>query len=118
MFKKIKESITKNAIALKAMLTPVSIVATLGATAPFVLAEEVEANAIIGSLLGSILTIASYIGILLLVWGLIMLVLAIRNEDADSKSRAVLFIVVAIVLIAFKSIFAGVLGLFTDIEIS
>ena len=90
-------------IAILVLTTPIAMAAT---------AEE-----IIGKLLGVIFKIAGYIGVLLLIWGIIMLVLAIRNEDADSKSRAVLFIVVAIVLITLGSLFKPVLDLFTDINI-
>lgn len=87
------------------------IAATAVCSASFALAAAPTADGLIGAILNVIFTIAGYIGVLLLVWGIVILVLAIRNEDADSKSRAVLFIVVAIVLICLGSVFKPVMDL-------
>ena len=46
---------------------------------------------------------------LLLAWSVGMLFLAFKNDDADSKSRAMMMMIVSIVLIAFKTILGGVL---------
>ena len=46
-------------------------------------------------------------GWLLLAWGIGQLVLAFKNEDADSKSRAMMLIVVAIILTVVGTIFNG-----------
>ena len=96
---------TKTRIAITALLICFLVVVTT--LLPF--AAEPTPEGIINALLTTIFNIAKWIGILLLAWGIITLVLAIRNEDADSKSRAVLFIIVAIVLICLGSVFSGVL---------
>lgn len=56
-------------------------------------------NAVVNAVLDVIETMAFYIGIILLVWSVVMLVLALKNEDADSKSRAIMLIAVSIALI-------------------
>lgn len=67
---------------------------------------------LISKVLDIIFTIFRYIGILLLAWSIGMLVLAFKNEDADSKSRAIMMMVVSVVLIGVKTLFTG-LGLIT-----
>ena len=47
------------------------------------------------------------VGVILAVYSVGQLILAFKNEDADSKSRASTMLVVAIVLIALPSIING-----------
>ena len=47
------------------------------------------------------------VGILLLAWAIAQLVIAFKNEDADSKQRATILLVISILLIVLKSIFDG-----------
>ena len=69
-------------------------------TMPVALAADDDAgDAIINAVLDIILKMALYIGIILLAWSVVMLVLALKNEDADSKSRAIMLIAVSIALI-------------------
>lgn len=68
------------------------------------------AESLVTNLLGYVFAIFKYIGWLLLAWGVGQLVLAFKNEDADSKSRAMMLIVTAIVLTSIGTIFNG-LGL-------
>lgn len=65
---------------------------------------------ITSKMLDVIYMMAKYIGILLATWGVVQLILAFKNEDADSKSRAMMLIVCAIALIAAKGIISS-LGL-------
>ena len=65
------------------------------------------ASTLVNNLLGYVFGIFKYIGILLLAWGVGQLVLAFKNEDADSKSRAMMLVVVAIILTVLSSIFNG-----------
>ena len=67
------------------------------------------ANDIMGTIIGYIASIFRYIGILLMVWSIGMLVLAFKNEDADSKSRAMMMLVVSLILITLKSIVNAIL---------
>lgn len=49
----------------------------------------------------------SAVGVILAVYSVGQLVLAFKNEDADSKSRASTMLVVAVILIAFPAIVNG-----------
>lgn len=60
---------------------------------------------LITKVLGLIFKIFKYIGVLLLAWSIGMLVLAFKNEDADSKSRAIMMMVVSVVLITIEPLF-------------
>lgn len=60
-------------------------------------------------LLGYVLKIFQYIGALLLVWAIAQLVLAFKNEDADSKSRAMMMLLVAVILCCLKPVVEAVL---------
>lgn len=76
-----------------------------------------SAKTLVQNLLSYVFAIFKYIGWLLLAWGVGQLVLAFKNEDADSKSRAMMLIVVAIILTALTTIFNGVMGDQLDGEI-
>jgi hypothetical protein len=69
----------------------------------------VDDKQLINSILEVMYKMALYIGIILLAWGVIMLVLALKNEDADSKSRAIMLIAVSIALIGIKILVAPIL---------
>lgn len=93
------------------------ILAAAGASAaaimpfvPLALADTSStASDLISKVLGVICDIFLGIGVLLLAWSVGMLFLAFKNDDADSKSRAMMMMIVSIVLIAFKTILDGVL---------
>ena len=69
------------------------------------------AEGLVKNMLSYVFAIFKYIGWLLLAWGIGQLVLAFKNEDADSKSRAMMLIVVAIILTVIGTIFKGVMGI-------
>lgn len=66
-----------------------------------------QASTLVGTLIDIVCKIFMYIGILLSVWSVGMLVLAFKNEDADSKSRAMMLLVVSCVLIGIKALVDG-----------
>ena len=70
-----------------------------------------DIDSIIKALAGIILKIFGYIGVLLIHWGIGQLVLAFKNEDADSKSRAIMLIVAAAVLLALKPLLSTIPGI-------
>lgn len=65
---------------------------------------------IIDGILEVIFTIFRYIGILLLAWSVGQLFLAYKNEDAESKSRAMMTLVSAVMLVTIQHWF-GLLGI-------
>lgn len=70
-------------------------------------AGATTAKGLVTNLLEYVFGIFKYIGWLLLAWDIGQLVLAFKNEDADSKSRAMMLIVVAIILTCIGTIFNG-----------
>lgn len=62
---------------------------------------------ILNSMIDVVGLVFSAVGVILAVYSVGQLVLAFKNEDADSKSRASTMLVVAIVLVAFPSIVKG-----------
>ena len=85
--------------------------ATMALFAPIALAApaSVDIDATVKLVLAKILDIFFYIGLLLLAWSVGMLVLAFKNEDADSKSRAMMMMVVAAALVGFKAFLNAIL---------
>lgn len=74
-------------------------------------ATGTSAKTLVTNMLSYVFAIFKYIGWLLLAWGIGQLVLAFKNEDADSKSRAMMLIVVAIILTVIGTIFNSVMGM-------
>lgn len=69
-----------------------------------------QASGLMQSILNIIYDIFKYIGVLLLAWSVGMLVLAFKNEDADSKSRAMMMMVVSIALIGIGAVIGPIVG--------
>ena len=93
-----KEKVTK--VVNKAML-PVTSFAMAACLMPMpVFANDINAQAgnLVNNLVGIIAMFGRYIGIALGAWGIIQLALAFKNEDADSKSRALMLIIASIIL--------------------
>ena len=88
-----------------ALVTSMSFALASGATATTGTAE-----ALVKNLLGYVFAIFRYIGWLLLAWGIGQLILAFKNEDADSKSRAMMLLVVAVILTVIGNIFNGIMS--------
>lgn len=100
--KKMKNSFSKAKNACIALST--SATTALLAT-PLAFAAPVDAKSLVKKLVNYIWDIFFYIGVLLLAWSIGMLVLAFKNEDADSKSRAMMLLVVSILLMGISPIF-------------
>lgn len=66
--------------------------------------EDVKAENLVAKLAGTILDIFRWIGALLLIWSVAQVVMAFKNEDADSKSRAMMMAIVSITLITLKTV--------------
>ena len=86
-------------VSLSAMAT------TALMASPIAFATEVDPATVVTGLVGYIWTIFRWIGVLLLAWAIGMLVLAFKNEDADSKSRSMMLLVVSILLMSVGTIF-------------
>lgn len=96
-----------NKIKLNARAAKIVAGSAVGASAVAAVGAGATAQTLVTNLLGYVFGMFKYIGILLLAWGVGQLVLAFKNEDADSKSRAMMLIMVAIVLTVLSTIFNG-----------
>lgn len=88
-----------------------SAVSTVGVASLIALpVGAADASDIVAKMIGYVLQIFQYIGFLLLAWGIAQLVLAFKNEDADSKSRAMMVLVTAIILTTIKPIIKAIIA--------
>lgn len=67
-----------------------------------------NAKTLAGNAVGTVVTVMQYVGALLGVWALAQLFLAFKNEDADSKSRAMMTLMAAILLVCIKPIASAI----------
>ena len=65
---------------------------------------NINPDSIITSVVSVITTIAVYVGVVLLFWGIFQLILSFKNDDAEAKSRATTLLVTTICLIGIKVI--------------
>lgn len=72
---------------------------------------DIKLDTLMPRVFGQVTQMAFWIGGFLLLWGLVQFGLALRNEDSDSKSRSIMVIVAAIILMGIKTIFTTVSGL-------
>lgn len=72
---------------------------------------DINLDTLMPRVFGQVTQMAFWIGGFLLLWGLVQFGLALRNEDSDSKSRSIMVIVAAIILMGIKTIFTTVSGL-------
>lgn len=68
------------------------------------------AKNVLQKVLGVLCDVFLYVGVLLLCWGVGQLVMAFKNEDADSKSRAIMLIVSSAFLIGIKTFLNTILA--------
>lgn len=76
----------------------------------YALATVANPGEMINKLISVVCDIFRMIGAILLVWAIGQLVLAFKNEDADSKSRAMLVLVCSILLLSLKTLYTAVTG--------
>ena len=72
--------------------------------------DGIDIETIIGSILGIILTIARYVGVVLRTYAVFQLVMSFKNDDAEGKSRATQLLVVSAVLIGLKKLMSVLLS--------
>lgn len=75
-----------------------NVFATEGVEGPTADTDNTTMNDLMNGILGIIFTIFRYVGILLLVWAIVQIVMAFKNDDADSKQKGMVLAVIAVVL--------------------
>ena len=73
----------------------------------FAVEGEETVKEILEEMISIVGLVFSAVGVILAIYSVGQLVLAFKNEDADSKSRASTMLVVAVILIAFPAIVNG-----------
>lgn len=66
-----------------------------------------EAKDLVNQFMDIVFFIFRAVGMILLVWSVAQLVMAFKNEDPDSKTRAITMGIISIILIMLKPIFSG-----------
>ena len=116
--KKFREAIKENVRAgsacmftAMAMSTATPITAHAVNSSAITFGSSTNTDDLIQGVAGLVLAAAWYVGMFLVVWGAFQLILAFKNEDADSKSRAIMCIVTGGLLVGLRtfmtSIFSG-----------
>lgn len=115
MMKKATLCVRKLSKKLKEVLAPICAVgAAMGLMPTVYAAPSTTTNnldKIMGEIVKIVLTIFAYIGVILALWGAGSLVMAFKNEDADSKSRAIMSLVVGVCLICLRFLIKPILDL-------
>ena len=104
IFSKVKYMFLLAGITLTEMQTAAyanSGIPSLGSTT-----ADSQAAGMVEQLVDIVFSIFRWVGVLLLAWSVAQLVMAFKNEDADSKTKAMTMAIVSIVLVSLKSIFS------------
>lgn len=110
MFKKFKTFVADKAQKLKNAFAPMLVAGAAMGVVPTVYAENADpAKTAILAVIDVVYKIFTYIGIILALWGVGSLVMAFKNEDADSKSRAIMCLIVGISLVSLKFLFGDII---------
>lgn len=107
MFKKAKVFLERKADKMEKAVAPMLAAGAAVGLIPTV--SAITAGDAISKVVNIVLDIFRYIGIILTLWGIGSLVMAFKNEDADSKSRAIMSLVVGIALITLKTLFGSLI---------
>lgn len=102
------ESLKENQKLRKVSYAIATAALSASAMAPLALAQGPKD--IVQTFLGYVIDMFICIGALLGVWAIAQLALAFKNEDADSKSRAMMMLIVAAVLIGITGLSNTVLN--------
>lgn len=104
MFQKTKNFVKTQAKKMEKAVAPMLMVGAAIGLMPTVYADPTGTlDSTLGKIVDMVLSIFRYIGIILALWGVGSLVMAFKNEDADSKSRAIMSLVVGVILMFLKT---------------
>jgi hypothetical protein len=76
------------------------------------ISSGLDAESAYGSILGIIMGVATWAGGAILIWGLVMFGLAIKNDEPESKQKALMCTFGGLVLVCLRTILqtAGIIG--------
>ena len=103
MFKKLRKFAQEKTEKLEQATAPMLAAGAAIGLVPTVYAAD--AKTAVKGIIDMVFQIFQYIGVILALWGVGALVLAFKNEDADSKSRAIMSLVVGVCLVVLTPLF-------------
>lgn len=107
MFKKVFEKVKSKAVAIKTALTTAMITAMTMPVFAVSANPNLDPEAIIGNIAGYLLKILTGIGLVFIVWGGFQFGMAMKDEDAASKSKAILVLVSGIIMVGLQAVLKG-----------
>ena len=99
-----------NKKTISLLLAVMCCIMVMSSTLVFAL-NDVTAEQLLGAVIDIILGLVALAGVLFLVVGIVLMVLAMRQEDSDSKTKAGSFIIIGIVAIILGSLIKPILTL-------
>lgn len=81
-----------------------ALVANAGSDITIAVDEDANMDTIVGGIIGFILDLARYVGVVLLVYGIYQVYMAFKDDNADSKIKGISFCIMAVGLITIKTI--------------
>jgi hypothetical protein len=96
-----------NSVKLRTLFLSSAISTAVSATMPVAFAASADAQKVVKEIIkicSCLLTVFTGAGIILLVWGVISFILALKDESAEGKVQAITQISLAITLLAFSGI--------------
>lgn len=88
--------------ACMAFLTAVEPLSAYGVTVT--VPTDLSMDSLVGKVIDVVLTLARYIGLILLIFGLYQLYLSFKDDNPDGKIKAITLLVTSVGLITLKSI--------------
>lgn len=69
--------------------------------------NETDADTLLGQVIGIIMLVPRFIGAAMLIWGFIMFAMSIRNDEPESKQKALLTVFSGLILFFLKEILSA-----------
>lgn len=89
----VKDKINSKLLQLMIMSSAVMAPMPVHAAANVTVKTDVDINAAMNGVVSWMITAVQFVGVILLVWGVAMLSLSIKNDEPESKQRAIMQIV-------------------------
>lgn len=73
-------------------------------------ATDTDAGALMGKIIGILLTVMRYVGVAMVVYGVYEIVMSIQNNQPEAKTKGIIMALSGVIMIAIKSVLSS-LGL-------
>ena len=102
MFKKMKKFVMEKVEKVEKAFAPMLAAGAAMGIVPTAYADG--ATDAMQKIINLVYTMFKYIGIVLALWGIGSLIMAFKNEDADSKTRAIMSLIVGVALVTLQAL--------------